>query len=180
MPSPRGAARSATSPEANPAPETREELIKVLFDFFYPVHYKAGAILESTLSRGLLTRKQFAVLWIIHSFGNGQGALPRKRLEIELAHSLELESPAVSKVLKELSAPALDLVQVRISDNSAREKVVLLTAKGIRFLEESNEAGIRQLTEMLTGMSVATMRNGIPYLDEIARRFGALREREVD
>lgn len=164
---------------AEPLPESREELIRILFDFFYPVHYKAGAILEATLSRGLLTRKQFAVLWIIHSFGSGAGALPRKRLEIELAHSLELESPAVSKVLRELSAPALDLVQVRTSDNSAREKLVLLTPKGVRFLEESNAAGIRQLTELLAGMSIATMQNGIPYLDEIARRFGALRDRET-
>lgn len=173
------ATRKARS-QSRPKTETREDLIKILFEFFYPVHYKAGAVLEATLSRGLLTRKQFAVLWIIHSFGDGQGALPRKRLEIELAHSLELESPAVSKVLRELSEPPLELVSVRASENSAREKVVRLTAKGARFLEESNQTGIQHLTQMLTGMSLTTMRNGIPYLAEIARRFDALRDTEAD
>ncbi len=146
-------------------------MIRVLFEFFYPVHYRVGAILEAVLSRGVLTRKQFAVLWIIHSFGDGRGAISRKRLEVELARSLELASSAVSKVLRELSNSSSGMLTVHQSETSAREKLIRLTPKGLQFLETSNQAGIRHLTAMLEDMNVATMKNGISYLEEIARRF---------
>ena len=59
----------------------RDEYTTKLLEFFYPTHYRLGRALEDVMGRGRLTRKQVAVLWLIHSEGEGRRSLPRKRIE---------------------------------------------------------------------------------------------------
>ncbi|MGH7880828.1 MAG: hypothetical protein ACREQD_15235, partial [Candidatus Binataceae bacterium] len=46
-----------------------ERRVTELLELFYPVHYKTGIAFEDAMRGDKLTRKQTAILWLIHSEG---------------------------------------------------------------------------------------------------------------
>lgn len=103
--------------------------------------------------RGNLTRKQAAVLWLIRSAGNDGGrCMRRKEIVSRLQDWFEVSNPALTQTLRGLARPPLGLVRLVEDPNSAREKRVVLTAKGERFLSTMVERGrdfLRRLAEQI-------------------------------
>src|SRR5882762_4048410 len=111
-----------------------EDLVAELLELFYPVHYKGGMALEDAMRDGQLTRKQVAILWLIRSEGERGCRMARKEIARLLTTWFEISSSAITKALRSMARPPLSLLQVREDPQSGREKQVLLTAKGERFL----------------------------------------------
>jgi len=104
-------------------------LVGELLGFYYPVHYRTGMDLESVMCQGRISRKQAAILWLIHSRGVPQGWVRRKEIEARLVSWFESSNSSISKLLRGLSKPPLSLVKQAESPDSGREKVVRLTKR---------------------------------------------------
>jgi DNA-binding MarR family transcriptional regulator len=112
-----------------------EQRVTELLELFYPVHYKTGIAFEDAMRGGKITRKQTAILWLIHSEGVEQRQMRRKDIERSLQTWFEVSSSAITKALRGMSRAPLSLLKIVEDPDSAREKQVLLTAKGERFLQ---------------------------------------------
>jgi DNA-binding MarR family transcriptional regulator len=144
------------SPEDNPA--------AVLLKFFYPFHYKGGMALEDALRCGRLSRKQVAILWLIRSEGEQGKRMRRKAIERSIQTWFEVSSSAITKALHGMARPPLSLVKIVEDPRSAREKLVLLTLKGERFLDTMVAEGLKfeqQIVDQLTSEEVSS---GIHFL----------------
>src|SRR6266851_6686459 len=115
----------------------------VLLEFFYPFHYKGGMALEDALRCGQLSRKQVAILWLIRSEGEQGKRMRRKDIERLLQTWFEVSSSAITKALRGMSRPPLGLLRMVEDPQSAREKQVVLTSKGEKFLHSMVEEGRR-------------------------------------
>jgi len=144
------------SAEENPA--------AVLLEFFYPFHYKGGMALEDVLRCGQLSRKQVAILWLIRSEGEHGKRMRRKDIERSLQTWFEVSSSAITKALRSMARPPLSLVQIIEDPQSAREKQVLLTAKGERFLGTMVAEGQTFLRKILDQLTPEEVSNGIHFL----------------
>jgi DNA-binding MarR family transcriptional regulator len=129
-----------------------ERYASALLELFYPIHYRGNMAVEDAM-RGNLTRKQAAVLWLIRSAGNEGGrCMRRKEIVSRLQDWFEVSNPALTQTLRGLARPPLGLVRLVEDPNSAREKRVVLTAKGERFLSTMVERGrdfLRRLAEQI-------------------------------
>jgi len=153
------AAAQENSGEREPAAE--------FLEFFYPIHYKLGMAIEDALRGGQLTRKQVAILWLIRSEGSSTNSMRRKEIERLITTWFEVSSSAITKALRAMARPPLNLVQVVEDPHSGREKQVILTAKGQRFLSTMVEQGtqfVRGLAEQLTEEEI---RSGIHFLSKV-------------
>ncbi len=120
-----------------------------LLEMFYPVHYRGNMALEDAM-RGELTRKQAAILWLIRSEGGKSGGMRRKDIFRKLRDWFDISNPAVTKSLRGMMRPPLNLVRLAGNADSGREKIVFLTAQGERFLAAMVEQGhdfLRRLVE---------------------------------
>ena len=132
---------------------SRADAPAVFLELFFPIHYTAGMLVEDALRNQVLTRQQTVILWMIRVKGEGGKTMRRKDIERALTAWYEVTSSAVSKALRALSQPPLNLVTVTEDPASAREKRVTLTPKGERFIAEMVENGrdlIKQATDQLT------------------------------
>lgn len=153
------AAAQENSVEREPAAE--------FLEFFYPIHYKLGMAIEDALRGGQLTRKQVAILWLIRSEGSATHSMRRKEIERLITTWFEVSSSAITKALRAMARPPLNLVQVVEDPHSGREKQVILTAKGQRFLSTMFEEGtqfVRNIAEELTEEEVRT---GILFFSKV-------------
>lgn len=147
-----------------------------LLELFYPVHYKSNMALEDAM-RGRLTRKQAAIVWLIRSEGmNGQG-MRRKDIERLLQDWFDVSSPAITKALRAMARPPLELVRVIESADSGREKRVFLTPKGERFLRRMVERGRNFLLEILRRLAERLPDREIDYGINFLREGVAASER---
>lgn len=144
------------SAEDNPA--------AVFLEFFYPFHYKGGMALEDALRCGQLSRKQVAILWLIRSEGEQGKRMRRKDIERSIQTWFEVSSSAITKALRSMARPPLSLVQIMEDPQSAREKQVLLTAKGERFLGTMVTEGQKFLQKILDQLTPEEVRSGIHFL----------------
>ena len=160
--------------EREHATSDRAKQLERLFEHFYPVHYKIGMAIESILCGDVLTRKQFAVLWMIHSSGEEGEWMARKSIEKRLRSWTEIDSTAISKVLGELSSPPLAFVELRPSPRSAREKRVHLTSEGKAYIARMSEKALSYINALMADMSHAVMAGGVRYLDELSAGFDKL------
>jgi DNA-binding MarR family transcriptional regulator len=140
-----------------------------LLELFYPVHYKSNMALEDAM-RGHLTRKQAAIMWLIRSEGmNGHG-MRRKDIERLLQDWFDVSSPAITKALRAMAGPPLDLVRMIEAADSGREKRIFLTPKGERFLLKMVERGrsflLRLLAQLAERLSEREVDYGIRFLRE--------------
>lgn len=143
-------------------------------EFFYPIHYKLGMTLEDALRSGKLTRKQVAILWLIRSEGQGK-RMRRKDIEQRISTWFEVSSSAITKALRAMTKPPLNFVQVVEDPHSGREKLILLTATGERFLAtmvEQGQAFIRAILEHLTAEEIRT---GSHFLSRVTEVLDQLR-----
>jgi len=150
------------------APQSPRALVEQLLGFFYPIHYRLGMDLETVMCRGRIVRKQAAILWLIHSSETAGSWVRRKEIETNLAIWFEMSNSNVSKLLRELAGPTLQLIRQEESPESGREKVVCLTPAGQAFVDEMVDAAIDHLSAQLTNISVDELRAGIRFLSGIS------------
>ena len=148
-----------------------EKRVTELLELFYPVHYKTGIAFEDAMRNGKLTRKQTAIMWLIHSEGIGGRQMRRKAIERSLQTWFEVSSSAITKALRGMSRPPLSLLKIVEDPDSAREKQVLLTAKGEKFVEMMVADGRRLLRRMVDRLTEAEVDGGIVYLRKATDAF---------
>jgi DNA-binding MarR family transcriptional regulator len=135
-----------------------------LLELFYPVHYRGSMAVEDAM-RGNLTRKQAAILWLIRSAGTDNGCcMRRKDIVLRLQDWFDVSSPAITQTLRGMARPPLGLVRLVEDANSAREKRVLLTPKGERFLRGMVERGRDFLQEVVAQLPQDQARGGVELL----------------
>jgi DNA-binding MarR family transcriptional regulator len=149
---------------ANEAESRTDRRITELLELFYPVHYKTGIAFEDAMRNGQLTRKQTAILWLIHSEGFQRRQMRRKEIERSLQTWFEVSSSAITKALRGMSRAPLSLLKIVEDPESAREKQVLLTAKGERFVQMMVAEGRRLIRLIVEELTEAEVDGGILYL----------------
>ena len=136
----------------------------VLLEFFYPFHYKGGMALEDAMRCGQLSRKQVAILWLIRSEGEQGKRMRRKNIERSIQTWFEVSSSAITKALRSMARPPLSLVQIIEDPQSAREKQVLLTPKGERFLSAMVAEGLKFEQQIVDQLTPEEVRYGLHFL----------------
>jgi DNA-binding MarR family transcriptional regulator len=150
-----------------------------LLELFYPVHYKGGMALEDAMRSGRLTRKQVAILWLIRSEGEEGKRMARKEIERLLTTWFEVSSSAITKALRNMARPPLSLVQVIEDPRSGRERQVLLTAKGEKFLVLMLTQGQALLQTIVEQLPEEETKAGIQFLRKATAVFEQLRAVQV-
>jgi len=152
----------------------RTDAAAEFLEFFYPIHYKLGMTLEDALRSGKLTRKQVAILWLIRSEGKGR-SMRRKDIEQRISTWFEVSSSAITKALRAMARPPLGFVQVVEDPRSGREKLILLTAKGERFLATMVTQGENFLRTILAQLTAEEIRTGSHFLSRVTEVLDQLR-----
>jgi DNA-binding MarR family transcriptional regulator len=137
------------------------------FDFlelFYPIQYKIGLALEDALRVNQLTRKQAIILWLIRCEGENGHSMNRKDIEALLTSWFEVSSSTITKALRSMSRPPLSLVRVLEDPHSGRQKKIVLTAKGERFIQEMVERGRAFIQPVVARMSEEEAATGLNFL----------------
>ena len=135
---------------------------------YYPIHYKAGIGVEDALRGDDLSRHQTAILWLIHSEGVDGRQMNRKAIVTALGDWFEISNAAITKALRAMAEPPLALVKQEENPQSGREKVVSLTRKGERYLDEMIERGARYVQQIVDGLSDEQIVNGIDFFQRIS------------
>jgi len=146
---------------ARGAPSARQ--IRRLLSFYYPIHYRTGVDLETVMGQGRVSRKQAAILWLIHSRAGEDGWIRRKDIEVRLSTWFEISNSNISKLLRELAREPLSLVDQVESPASGREKVIRLTASGETFVAGMIEASVDYLSRQMSHVSDEELRWGIGF-----------------
>ena len=144
---------------------------------FLPIHYKIGMALEEVLRCGQLSRKQVAILWLMRTERDADGHMRRKDIERLLASWFETSSPTITRALRDMADAPLKLVRLVEDPDSGREKQVILTPKGERFLQTMEEEGKKFLQPFLAQMPPAEsrelfrlLRKGVSLFEKATRR----------
>jgi len=148
-----------------------------LLELLYFIYDKGISALAATM-RGPLTRTQASILWLIRSEG-AAGSMPRKEIARHLHDWFDLGNPAITSALQSLAEPPIALVRLVESVDSGREKSVILTAKGRRFVASMAARGehlMRELLENLgAGLSNDQIVAGIEFLQSAVSFFQGFR-----
>ena len=153
-----------------------------LLELFYPIHYRAGMALEDAMRHGRLTRTQVAILWLIRAEGGVDANMRRKDIERRIRVWFEITSSAITKSIRGMARAPLGLVSIVEDPHSAREKRVLLTARGKRFHGVMLAEGRRFLQGIITVLSAEDVKHGIRFLRqaiEVLEGGGRTGERNV-
>lgn len=154
---------------------SKVNLTAELLEFFYPIHYQIEMALEDALRGGVLTRKQAAILWLIRSEGERGRRMRRKDIERLMQAWFEVTSSAITKAIRGMARPPLGLVQIVEDPQSGREKQVLLTAKGERFLSTMVARGQEFLQQIVEQLPEELVRTGIEFLGQSTEAFARVR-----
>jgi DNA-binding MarR family transcriptional regulator len=141
-----------------------EDRVSELLELFYPVHYKMGFEFEDAMRMGRLTRNQIAILWLIRSEGVKSRRMRRKDIEKSLRAWFEVSSAGITKALRGMSRAPLLLLKVVEDPNTAREKLVILTPKGEKFLSEMVVQGRNSIRRLIAHFSNEEIEGGIRFL----------------
>ena len=150
----------------------RNELSGEILELFYPVHYQVGMALEDALRDRRLTRKQVAILWLIRSIGGERRGLSRKQIQQAVANWFEVSNSQITKALRAMARPPLGLIQIAEDPSSGREKQVLLTAKGERFLLTLVERGRAFFRPVGERLAPELIRDGLVFLRQASAALG--------
>src|SRR5262245_19643599 len=120
-----------------------------LMEFFYPIHYEIGTALEDVVRAHRLSRQQAASLWLIRSQGEEGTRMRRKQIETNMRRWFEVTNAAVSRSLRGLMRPPLELVEIAEDPTSGREKVISLTPKGKAFLDSAAARATEGLASLI-------------------------------
>ena len=147
-----------------------EGRVNELLELFYPVHYKIGFAFEDKMRRGQLTRNQAAILWLIHYEGIKHRFMRRKDIERSLKTWFEVSSSGITKALRGMSRPSLALLKILEDPDSAREKQVILTPKGEKFLQRMITEGRDNIRELIAHFADEEVDGGIRFLRIVTGR----------
>jgi len=151
---------AAKASKMNQADEYAAELLEL----FYPIHYRGNMAVEDAM-RGQLTRKQAAIMWLIHSAGENRCEMRRKEIVRRLQDWFDVSSPAITKALRHMARPTLGLLRLVEEADSAREKRVVLTPNGERFMLGMVERGRDFLRRAVVAqLAEDKLRDGIEFL----------------
>jgi DNA-binding MarR family transcriptional regulator len=135
-----------------------------LLELFYAVHYRSNMAVEEAM-RGNLSRKQAAILWLIHAASNNGGrSMRRKEIVLRLRDWFGISSPAITQALRRMARPPTGLVRLVEDADSAREKRVILTPKGEEFIRTMVERGRDFLQSLIRHVPEHQVRGGIQFL----------------
>jgi DNA-binding MarR family transcriptional regulator len=144
-----------------------EEHAAELLELIYFVYDKGIPALGDVM-RAELTRTQSGILWLIRAEGANGRSLPRKHIAQRLHDWFDLSSPAITSALQSMARPPLGLVRLIDSADSGREKRVLLTAKGDRFVLAMTARGRQVVQELIADLrhdlSAAQILAGVDFL----------------
>ena len=157
-----------------------EGRVNELLELFYPVHYKIGFAFEDKMRRGQLTRNQAAILWLIHYEGIKHRFMRRKDIERSLKTWFEVSSSGITKALRGMSRPSLALLKILEDPDSAREKQVILTPKGEKFLQRMITEGRDNIRELIAHFADEEVDGGIRFLRIVTGRSSKYGPRPLD
>ncbi len=100
----------------------------------------------------------------------------RKVIEQDMADWYDITSSAISKAIRSLSKPPLRLVNIQEDPESGREKVVVLTPKGERFVEQMYENGCKLIELATDQMTPEEVDMGIYMFKRISEIFASTPE----
>ncbi|MGK2741219.1 MarR family winged helix-turn-helix transcriptional regulator [Tepidicaulis sp. LMO-SS28] len=164
-----GVAKGGAQPAAKPAkPGAVPDAALQFLEYYYPIHYKAGIGLEDALRDGLLSRHQVAILWLIHSEGTGARRMNRKAIERSLASWFEISGAAITKALRSMAQPPLELVRLEEDPRSGREKIVSLTPKGEAHMARMIAGGEAFVQRIIDEMSEEEVVQGLHFFRRIS------------
>jgi DNA-binding MarR family transcriptional regulator len=146
-----------------------ERRVNELLELFYPVHYQIGFAFEDAMRRGQLTRNQAAILWLIH-YESIEHCMRRKDIERSLKTWFEVSSSGITKALRGMSRPPLALVKIIEDPNCAREKQVILTSKGEKFLHYMIAEGRNSIRKLVAHFADEEVDGGIRFLRKVTAR----------
>ncbi|WP_150787194.1 MarR family winged helix-turn-helix transcriptional regulator [Pseudomonas fluorescens] len=121
--------------------KAHDDAVAPFVSLFYSIHYQFGMKLERRMCHTRLSRQQAAVIWVIQSETDEDGWVRRRSIELALNSWFDCCNSRVSRLIKELGSPPLQLIIQRDSPTSKREKVVALTEAGKSFLFGMQRAG---------------------------------------
>ena len=136
-------------------------------ELYYPIHYKAGIGVEDALRGSTLSRHQVAILWLIHSEGDGGISMNRKAIVQSLSRWFEISNAAITKALRSMAQPPLKLVQLTEDPDSGREKIVRLTKQGEAHLESMIQSGTAYVQKIVDELSQGQILNGLDFFQRI-------------
>ena len=128
------------------------EMAGAFLKLFYPIHYQFGKAVEDAMRDGKLTRKQVAILWLIHSEDIQERGIARKELQRLIESWFEISRPVMTQTLRAMARPPLSLVRLAEAPNSGREQIVSLTPRGKRQVEKMVENGQELILRGITGV----------------------------
>jgi DNA-binding MarR family transcriptional regulator len=140
-----------------------EQFAAELLELFYPIHYRGNMAVEDAM-RGKLTRKEAAIIWLIHSAGEAGSEMRRKEIVARLQDWFDVSSPAVTKALRHMARSPLSLVRLVEDAASGREKRVRLTSQGQRFVLGMIARGQDFLQKVVEQLPDRQVRDGIEFL----------------
>jgi DNA-binding MarR family transcriptional regulator len=158
--------KKATVPKAGRGTEAAE-----LLEFFYPAHYEMGTALEDVLRGDLLSRQQAATLWLVRSHGEDGFRMRRKDIEVNVRRWFEVTGAAISRALREMMRPPLELIEITEDPRSGREKLVSLTAKGKAYLDAAAGRATAVLAELIEDVPPELVNSAIVYMSQLTRAF---------
>lgn len=142
--------------------KAKHSSLRDLLSFYYPMHYRIGMDLETLMGQRRISRKQAAILWLIHVRAE-DGWLPRRAIEERLSSWFEVSNSTVSNLLRELTRPPLSLVDQVESATSGREKRVRLTEEGEVFVKGMINLSVDYLAEHLAHLGDEELAWGIQF-----------------
>lgn len=145
-------------------------------EYYYPIHYKAGIGVEDALRGGVLNRHQVAMLWLIHSEGKDGREMDRKAIERSLESWFEISGAAITKALRAMAQPPLDLVRLVENPKSGREKIVMLTPKGETHMKKMIAGGEAYVQRIIDHMSDEEIERGLHFFNRISEIVEGFRE----
>ncbi len=157
---------------------SKQSIESRFLDLYYPFHYEVGFAVERAMRDPRLTQLQNVILWTLHSSAE-EGRMPRKQLEAILGPWFEVTSSALSKAIRNLTAPPLDLLELRENPASAREKLLILTPNGqaaVNGMKKRGEKFIARITTELKRNEIAEGVNFLSRVSEIVQGFAKQEE----
>jgi DNA-binding MarR family transcriptional regulator len=142
-----------------------------LMEFFYSVHYEIGTALEDVVRADVLSRQQAAILWLVRSQGDEGSRMRRKDIESNVQRWFEVTSAALSKSLRAMMRPPLELIEITEDPRSGREKLVALTPKGKAFLDTAATKAGMVLAELIEDVPLEVVDHAITYFRYLTGAF---------
>jgi DNA-binding MarR family transcriptional regulator len=157
----------------------RRSAANELMEFFYSVHYEIGTALEDVVRADVLSRQQAAILWLIRSQGDDGSRMRRKDIESNVQRWFEVTSAALSKSLRAMMRPPLELIEITEDPRSGREKLVALTLKGKAFLDTAATKAGMVLAELIEDVPLEVVDHAITYFRYLTGAFQSSQARRV-